>query len=128
MIIDTPGKLKSKLDLSTFDIRSPKSIGNVVSDRDYEVGYLKRYFITNVNYSNIKEVSSAEYARVDRVLFNRVTVNWKITGPTRNVIENLILQEMGVYEHNTKTIKLARKTFPGVDLLLTDPLQYWRGH
>ena len=124
---NTSNQIKSKLGLGNFNINSPTSYILNLNESDYNTGLVKRYFVGNKNYINITEVNSKAYKNIDLSFYNRVTINWKISGDKNNVYENNIIKFFGVYELNTVSINESKKTLEGIETVLTDPLQYWRG-
>ena len=124
---NTSNQIKSKLGLGNFNINSPTSYILNLNESDYNTGLVKRYFVGNKNYINITEVNSKTYKNIDLSFYNRVTINWKISGDKNNVYENNIIKFFGVYELNTISINESKKTLEGIETVLTDPLQYWRG-
>jgi len=124
---DTSNQLKSKLGLGEFNIKSPTTFCLTPSQNDYKNGYIKRYFVGNVNYINIQEVNLKQYDNINSFFYKRVKINWKLTGERNNVYENNILKSVGVYEYNTISINDAKKVIVGLERLISDPLQFWRG-
>lgn len=124
---NTSNKIKSKLRLGNFNVKSPVSFALNLNDEDYNRGYIKRYFVGNKNFINITEVNFKSYNNINLSFYNRVIVDWKISGDKNNVYENKILKYIGVYEINTIAIKNSKQIVLGIETVLTDPLQYWRG-
>lgn len=96
--------------------------------KDYDNGYILRYFVKKANENIIFEVSYLNSQNVNTNLYKLVEVKWKISGPKNNVYKNGILDKNGVEESNKFEIERVRKE-QDVDLsgTLTNLLEYWRG-
>lgn len=119
-IKNTSDTVKSKLGLDSFNIKSPVPFILNLTENNYNVGRVNRYFVGNKNYINITEVNLKDYNNIDLSFYNRVKVNWKISGEKTNVYEDNILKFIGVYELNTISINKSKKIILGIESVLTD--------
>jgi hypothetical protein len=128
MIQDTPIELRNLLKLSgyatgeNYSTYTPKPTKN-----DYDAGYIFRYFISAINYSNTIEINGSTYSDVDGSLYRKVKIKWKIAGKKNNVHDGGILKYKGVYEENLLQIRNMKKEFGDIEYILNNPLQFWQG-
>jgi len=98
---------------------------------DYGRGFFKRYFIYRRNLRNIYmeffEVNDTQYKSwkkpnfgINEILYNAFTIDWKLTGPLRDVIDGTNIKEFGVYDTNRRLVFLNEKDFPMISKVLTD--------
>lgn len=126
MIRDTPSSLRNII--TGFKYYNPSAYKPHPIKKDYEFGYIDRYFVAKINQSELMlETSIRDYNLVDIGLYKKITVKWKITGPEFNLYKDRILQTAGVVEYNTRRISEIDKIFPGATVILNNPKQYWRG-
>jgi hypothetical protein len=128
MIIDTPNELKRKLGLGSFTFNSPSTYIPTITDKDYENGYIKRYFVSNRNYLNVIETDAKSYRTADVNYFKKVSIDWKITGVEFNEYVGKMLQTTGVVDFNKLRIKQAASIIKGIETVLNNPKQFWRGY
>lgn len=128
MIINTPDQTKQILSLGTFNFVSPSTYIPTISDKDYETGYIKRYFVSNRNYFNVTETDAKSYNTADDNFYSKVSIEWKITGPQFNVYDDKVLQTTGVVDFNKLRIKQAATVIKNIENILNNPKQFWRGY
>ena len=116
----------NKLKLGSYDIHVPKSTIISPTANDYTSGYFYRYFVSNITYDNIVEVTNNEYKRVTSPLYIKYSLPWKIKGAQHNIYKNGVLTDIGVYEFNLKEINRGNIKINGLSSLLNDPLQFWK--
>ena len=89
--------------------------GPKLTKRDYDTGFIIRYFIKKANDKNAItfEISKSDYKK-NLTMFNKTKINWKLTGTKEEVVESNLL-----------TINNVNKVYKGIDTLLY-PLQYWK--
>jgi len=126
MIEDTSPDLRYTLDYTGYEYESAVPFVINPGKGNYQVGSINRYFVCNVNYSNIVEVNRSDYEKLDSKFYKKAKLSWKISGPKYNVYEGMILSKVGAYEYNIKNINNAKKTIDNIDSVLTDPLQFWK--
>lgn len=128
MIRDTPLTVKSIVDLSSYGYVTPATYKPILTQQDYENGYITRFFVGKINYFDIFETNNKEYNLANSIYYNKVKVDWKITGPEFNVYNGKILQTAGVVNYNLLSINEARVYIPNIQLVLNNPKQFWRGY
>jgi len=106
------------------DVRIPvvRSSVPLISESDYKVGFIKRYFAqkSNDDSSPIIEISKQTFSSLNLSPHYRTTsIRWKISGPI-NTIGNTV----GIRESNTLSIKNGCKVLPSLKMYLLNPLQF----
>ena len=97
---------------------------------DYDLGYVRRYFIQLVNDKNspIYEVNERVYTKHEsKSFYTRTSLKWRITGnleETYDIEGNLI--NKSVKESNRIAIKLASQRIPNLKLYLPNLLQFYK--
>ena len=93
----------------------PEDITPEVKDKDYQNGFKLRYFIqlSNDLSSPVLEISKSDFEK-DLNLYNKIIVNWKISG-TRQQVEEI----------NNNTIDNTERNYPGFKQKVF-PLQFWK--
>ena len=106
------------------DVRIPtvRSSVPLISESDYKVGFIKRYFAqkSNDDSSPIIEISKQTFSSLSSSPHYRTTsIRWKISGPI-NTIGNTV----GIRESNTLSIKNGCKVLPSLKMYLLNPIQF----
>jgi len=93
----------------------PSNFFPELKEKDYKSKLISRFFIQKANdrTTPVLEISEADYNK-QLTLYNKVRVNWTISGTKEEVAESNLL-----------TINNTNKVYKGIDKLLY-PLQYWR--
>jgi hypothetical protein len=125
MIADVPDEIKQKLTLSQYNLFYPSTYLPTPSESDYMNGFITRHFIGKQNQNIIIETNLRDYKMTDGNFFIKAQCNWRLTGPKNNVYSGTMLQTFGVSEQNKIQIDRLKKTLPGVENILTNPLQFW---
>ena len=103
MIIKNTDEItKTKLNLGNFNINLPNTFLPKPTENDYRVGYIERYVVSKINYSEITEVSRDVYGKIDSNFFRKEKFKWKITGVLNNKYDGKMLLQQGVIEFNKK--------------------------
>jgi phage pi2 protein 07 len=126
MIKDTIPTVKTKLNLGNFDINLPVTYLPQPNQNDYKVGYIERYVVSKINYSEITEVSKDTYNKLDSNFFKKAKFKWKITGILNSKYENKMLLEQGVIEFNKKQIEVTNTMIKGVDQVFLNLKQFYK--
>lgn len=126
MIKDTIPTVKTKLNLGNFDINLPVTYLPQPNQNDYKVGYIERYVVSKINYSEITEVSKDTYNKLDSNFFKKAKLKWKITGILNSKYENKMLLEQGVIEFNKKQIEVTNTVIKGVDQVFLNLKQFYK--
>ena len=56
--------------------------------KDYEKGYINRYFVQKINDLIITEVNKNKYNEISSTVYNKLSIRWIISGPKNNVYKN----------------------------------------
>lgn len=89
---------------------------------------MSRYFVTKRNQNQIIETNARDYSATDDGFFIKGELKWQISGIKNNLRKGSMLVESGVEEFNRLQISNLKKTMPGIENVLTNPLQFWRGY
>lgn len=127
MIKDTPASTRSIVNLGSYSYETPTNYIPTITESDYDNGYISRFFIGKINYFDVFETNNMDFNRANPSYFNKIKVEWKITGPEFNVYTGKMLQTTGVVNYNTLQINQARRYVPNIELILSNPKQFWRG-
>jgi len=128
MIIDTPSTTKSIVNLGSYNYFTPSNYIPTITQDDYEYGYINRFFIGKINYFNVFETNNKDYNLANSLHFSKVQIKWKISGPEYNVYKGKMLETTGVVNYNILQIKSGGVYVPNIQLILTNPKQFWRGY
>ena len=100
---------------------------------NFKVGKVTRYFIKRRNYStyqDIFEIDKTQYqlwksksGGIDSALYNAIELDWKLTGPLRDVVEEGQISIPGVYDTNLRIVMLKDNVFIGLKNYLTDYIE-----
>jgi hypothetical protein len=102
----------------------------VPTERDYNRGFIKRYFIqkTNDKGSPIYEVTKVNYGKYKKKpYYVGVSLRWRVTGPTEQRYDstgNVI--DKAVSESNRIAISLCSYDIPNLKLYLPNLLQFYK--
>ena len=93
----------------------PSAITPNITDKDYTVGSITRYFAQKINVENplVFEISESDFNQTLK-LYNKTSIDWVISGIKEDVIRQ-----------NTITIKVEERRYKGISKILF-PLQYWK--
>ena len=127
MIYDTPDKTRDIVGLEGYNYFLPSSYIPTIKSSDYEYGYITRYFVGNINYSNINETNARDYNMTDSSFFKKTKITWKVSGVEFNVYKGKMLESTGVVDYNILRINQAAQVFPQISTILNNPRQFWRG-
>lgn len=119
-------KLKPKVKTK---YRTPKSFTPTINNNNINAGVITRYFYKKYDSENILETDQKTYNQIqtnvaDKKLYATVIMNWKISGNKQDEYKNGAVVS-GVISINTKQIKVAETTIPGITKLLSNSLQYY---
>lgn len=109
--------------------KTPIPYNVTIKNENIQSGILIRYFLKKVNSENIIEISSKQYDEwktndIDKNLHQTVRIFWKITGNKYDTVINGTKQ-LGVISKNRNQIINAATKIPGIENILTNPLQYY---
>ena len=98
-----------------------------VTKNDYSKGYIYRYLVQKINDLTITEVIKENYNGISNNFYNKLVIQWTISGPKNNQYNNKILEKKGVQEQNTQTLIENEKKMKGLKNYLNNPLEFWGG-
>lgn len=127
MILDTPNSLKSRVGLQSYGYVQPTTYIPTITQKEYDVGYIDRYFLGKINYFEITETSLRDYNVASSLYFIKLRIKWKITGPEFNIYNGDMLETTGVVNYNILQIRDAAQRIRNIELVLANPKQFWRG-
>lgn len=117
--------------ISLDELKAPIAYSPILTIDDYYNGTFDRYFaVRRNNISQIVEIDKKQFDKisvdsgVDGHMYVGVTVNWKLTGPLRDVYENSTLTVKGVLDQNIRSIQATRKYAASMFNYLTDMVEY----
>lgn len=121
--------------IGTKTVVTPRLSYNVPTVDDYGKGFFKRYFIYRRNYKNYldffevdieqwKSWKSNEPSSIDKNLYNSFTIDWKLTGPLRDIIVDGQVKTFGVYDTNRRLVFLNDKLCSFTSKILTDYIEF----
>jgi hypothetical protein len=109
------------------DITFPSYYKPNVTKNDYLKGYINRYLVQKINDLTITEVIKENYNGISNNFYNKLVIQWTISGPKNNQYNNKILEKKGVQEQNTQTLVENEKKMKGLKNYLNNPLEFWGG-
>jgi len=89
-------------------------------DIDYSIQYTRRYFVKKVNDNDVIEVKGDNFKNLPDNIYQKVSINWQVSGIQRSVINDGKLIQEGAYEYNRKQVKLAEKYMPGLTVIISE--------
>jgi hypothetical protein len=118
-------ELKNYSLVATQPVQVPCSINST----NIAQGYVTRYFISKLNDDVVIEVNAEQYQKwhqgnFDRVLFGAAQIDWAITGPLQDKIENGITIP-GVATRNKKSIAAATSNIPAIQKHLSNLTEFY---
>ena len=113
--------------LRNFNFFTPATYITTITQEDYDNGFINRCFVARINYFNVFETNQKEYNLTNEKFFVKTNIQWKITGPKFNVYSGKLLETIGVYNYNILRIREAELFIKNINVILNDPLQFWRG-
>ena len=99
----------------------------VPTSKDYSKGYINRYFVQKINDLTITEVNKNKYNDIYTNYFNKLVIQWIISGPKNNVYKNKILDRKGVQEQNIEILNISENKMTDIKNYLNNPLEFWGG-
>jgi hypothetical protein len=127
MIIKNTDEItKTKLNLGNFNINLPNTFLPKPTENDYKVGYIERYVVSKISYSEITEVSRDVYGKIDSNFFRKEKFKWKITGVLNNKYDGKMLLQQGVIEFNKKQVEEINTVINGANNVFRDLTQFYK--
>ena len=109
------------------DVAFPTYYKPIVTKNDYTKGYINRYLVQKINDLTITEVIKENYNGISNNFYNKLVIQWTISGPKNNQYNNKILERKGVQEQNIQTLNDGEKSMKGLKTYLNNPLEFWGG-
>ena len=108
--------------------QSPTNYIPIVTTEDISKGMFTRYFLQNQVAYTFIEVDKPQFEQwqkktIDPILWKGVSMQWKITGNVDDTMINNAI-DLGIVSFNKNSILQANKVTPGIDMLLTNYLQF----
>ncbi len=124
--------IKPQDSIKDISTRGPEFYYPVITEADYNNGYITRYFSKRVNgdATNILEITEKDYDRYTdtlEVLYITTQLDWKISGPLYDDFSNPNMPVYGVVDTNKRMIKLKEKEIPCLGLYLHNLTQFYEG-
>jgi len=120
-------KLKN---IEKLNIKNPKNFIPTPTDDDYEIGFIRRYFVTRTSdlAGFVYEVSQNDYENyLENPNFIGVDLKWRIRGPIDRIYNNNgLVEDNGVKYSNKAAIGLAAATLKNIGLYLPNMLQFYK--
>ena len=113
--------------------RAPRAIKRKPTDQELLNGSMTRYFIYKRNepkrvFFEISEEQAKSYKKktigINDNLYGLIEFLWKIDGSERDIYENGILIDPGVYDTNERIILRMSKKFPILAEMITNYFEY----
>ena len=121
-------KLKN---IEKFNIKNPKNFIPTPSDTDYQIGFIRRYFVTKTAdlAGFVYEVKFDDYENyLENPHFISVDLKWRIRGPLDITYKsNGEINDKGVSNSNKAAISLASQKLKNIGLYLPNLLQFYKG-
>lgn len=90
------------------------------SDIDYSIPYTRRYFVKKINDNDVIEVKGDNFKTLPENIYQKVSINWQVSGFERNVIKDGKVIQEGAYENNKKQVRLSEKYMPGLQSKISE--------
>ena len=114
--------------IELFDVKIPKTIVPQPIDTDYNLGFIRRYFIrkSNDEAAHIFEVDEFEYQNyLKNPFWKCVSLKWRIAGPIDTIYkDNGEVDDKGVRNSNKSAISLISSDMKNIGLYLPNILQF----
>jgi hypothetical protein len=121
-------KLKN---IEKFNIKNPKNFIPTPSDTDYQIGFIRRYFVTKTAdlAGFVYEVKFDDYENyLENPHFICVDLKWRIRGPLDITYKsNGEINDRGVSNSNKAAISLTSQKLKNIGLYLPNLLQFYKG-
>jgi len=87
MIQDTDPALAYRLGLEKFSLFFPSTYIPTPKKKDYEYGWITRYFVGKKNQQMIIETNARDYGATDEAFFVKGKLDWQISGKKKQLIQ-----------------------------------------
>ena len=93
------------------------------TDKDYQKGFISRYFVKTKSNNLIKEVNRLAYRAATAPFLQRLEILWNLTGPVEDLQIGSYIKE-GAATKNRKVIEAAEQQMQGISQYLIDYGEY----
>lgn len=108
----------SKLVTNPTPTEFPKSYYFNPSGDDFEVPFVRRYFVRKINSKDIVEVDGDNFKTISPAIYVLVSIKWKLSGPANSIYEKGLLKTEGYIDFNKRQIIEAEKELPGISSVI----------
>lgn len=99
-----------------------------ISDIDVSNGYVMRYFVKFISHTKITEVDKNQYSKfLTNPFYETLELRWIIGGIDNDFTKNGQIVRGTKYK-NQVTIDFYNKKMNGLNMILTNPLEYFNGN
>lgn len=116
--------------LEIFEIKYPETLVPMPKDSDYDIGFIRRYFIRKTNDPNghVFEIDDKTYSKYTKSPFwITENVKWRIKGPLEVTYNKRgDIDDKGVRNSNAVALSRAAQTMKNIGLYLPNLLQFYR--
>jgi hypothetical protein len=116
------------INIEKFSIKTPKNIVPTPTDVDYQLGFIRRYFVAKTSdlAGFVYEVSENDYNHyLENPFFTTADIKWRISGPIEPTYkDNGELNDRGVRSSNKGAIGMANSKIKNIGLYLPNLLQF----
>jgi hypothetical protein len=115
-----------------YEIKYPQTIVPNPTDADYQLGFIKRYFVRKANDAaghifEISEETYTEYVYGNNPFWIIADLKWRITGPKTETLRNDGTVDIGIINANKNSIGIASQKLRNLKLYLPNLLQFYKG-
>ena len=93
------------------------------SDKDYQKGFIQRYFIKVKVDNSIKEVTRLAYQATNAPFVEKLQITWNLTGPVDDLQIGSYIKE-GAAAKNKKVVEAAEQQMQGISQYITNYGEY----
>jgi hypothetical protein len=120
-------KLKN---IEKFNIKNPKNFIPTPTEEDYQIGFIRRYFVTKTADLSgfVYEVNANDFDNyLENPNFICTDMKWRIRGPLEVTYKNTgELDDRGVKNSNKVAISISANKIKNIGLYLPNLLQFYK--
>jgi hypothetical protein len=128
--VKMPATIKTYKSLKNLQIvrSSPSPIPPTITTKNIATGFMTRYFCSKRNAELVFDTDETQYQQwlsggFDRIMWDIVVIDWKITGPYEDVIQNGVLVP-GVISYNARQLQQVATIIPTIQKYVTRLTEY----